>query len=72
METPYECGATWVSKDHSYLIRKMKEYGLQLYPQYFDGLNIYGIEEGKYSHVESIGDYFKNFKKELGYLIDKI
>ena len=63
MDVMVDYGATWVSKDHSCMLRMLREFGIQTFPQYFDGMTIYGIKPGKYSVVESLIDYYKNYKK---------
>ena len=45
---------------------------IQTYSQYFDGLTIYGVDYDKYEKVESLTDYYKNYKKEIHKLLNKI
>lgn len=72
MNIRVDYGATWVSKEHKYLLHLLKELGIHTYPQYFDGLTIYGTSPGKYSRVESVTDFYKNYKTEIRHLLDKI
>lgn len=72
MECGVDYGATWISKEHSCMLGMLREFGIQVFPQYFDGLTIYGIKPGKYSEVESLIDHYKNYKKEIQHLLDKI
>lgn len=46
--TSVEVGATWISKEHSYILKMMEDYEISLFPQYSDGLVIYGVNQEKY------------------------
>jgi monoamine oxidase len=48
LNTPIEYGATWISQEHTFMLRILKEFKIRVFPQYYDGLSIYGKEAGKY------------------------
>lgn len=65
-------GATWISLEHKLMLQMVKDLGIQTYTQYFDGLTIYGVGPDNYEKVESLTDYYKNYKKDIQKLLDKI
>lgn len=65
-------GATWISLEHKLMLKMVRDLGIQTYTQYFDGLTIYGVDPDKYEKVESLTDYYKNYKKDIQKLLDKI
>jgi hypothetical protein len=41
----------------------IQDYELSLFPQYSDGLSIYGVNKNKYEKVETIADFYKKYQK---------
>lgn len=54
LDTPIEYGATWISQEHEFMLKILKEYKIRVFPQYYDGVSIYGNEPGNYEEVRSL------------------
>lgn len=63
LNTPIEYGATWVSQEHEYVLKMLKEFKIKVFPQYYDGLVIYGREPGKYDEIRSVNEHYKGFEQ---------
>lgn len=46
LNIPIEYGATWISQEHVFMLRMLKEFKIGVFPQYYDGLSIYGKHPG--------------------------
>jgi hypothetical protein len=72
VNTPVEVGATWISKEHAFILKMMQDYEISLFPQYSDGLVIYGVNEKKYERVETLTEFYKKYQKQVVTLVNKI
>ena len=54
------------------MLRMLKEFKIRSFPQYYDGLTIYGKQLGKYEEVRTLTEHYKNHETEIQNLIDKI
>lgn len=59
LNTPIEYGATWISQEHTFMLRILKEFKIRVFPQYYDGLSIYGKEPGKYQEVRTLNEHYQ-------------
>lgn len=58
---PIECGATWISEDHTFMIYLTQHYKLTLEPQYYQGSHVFGLDNSNFLHLESMKDYFMQY-----------
>lgn len=65
-----EHGATWLSWEHTYALRWVKELGLSTYSQYEDGVCVYGRHENEYLQLSSLRDIYVQQKEEILQLLN--
>lgn len=72
LDTPIEYGATWISQEHEFMLKILKEFKIRVFPQYYDGVSIYGNEPGNYEEVRSLNEHYKSHEGEIQKLLDRI
>ena len=50
----------------------LKEFKIGLFPQYYDGLSIYGKQPGQYEEVRTLNEHYKDYEAEIQHLLNKI
>lgn len=54
------------------MLKILKEFKIRVFPQYYDGLSIYGKEPGKYEEVRTLTEHYKDNENDIQVLLDKI
>lgn len=56
LQVPIEYGATWIGSNHQYMKNLCKQLHIKLFPQFKQGLSIYGIQNERYTDFDKLYD----------------